>query len=608
MEALGLAERVQLSIKIGESHYREFKSALEGPPSSKKARPLKDVGDNIAKTLVAFANADGGELLVGVEDDGVVSGLPYSEDQIDVLKNSYKTKVHPDTPLPTPLVGVITVDGEKVLYFNIAKGDDFAYLTSDGRCLKRSDLESIPVSSEKIKAERLEAESRAWDRQVEPGLTLTDLNIDLIREISSQIAYGVTPEKCLQHLGLADFTPSGLKLKRAAALLFAKDVRNYHPGCFVRIMTINGQEKRSGESFNVVKDDIVATNVVELIEAAWDRLSYALTMHTALTEHAKFQQSYLYPQIACREALINAIVHRSYAIQGRGVEVNLYKDRLEIISPGRLLSTVSLADIRALKGVHESRNPLLARVLREVGYVREMGEGIRRIFDVMRSNSLAEPEFQSDDNNFTVILFHRSMYDPKVKLWLSQFEEFKLTEAQTAVLALGCDGKEFSTQDIIERLGLVDTDKVREVITPLRTLRLVENTLTDNQAYSFSKKNRVPKRSVPRWRVVIPSARNQCVDQSQQVDMVDSTPEGHLELFVGGVPYSAKIGDVTGAIRSDDIIVESVHMPSGAEFGNNNKGYCFVTVTSSLQASEIVSRLDGISICGRRVSVRKNNA
>lgn len=611
MEALGIIERVELSIRIGESHYREFKSALEGPPSAKKGRQVKEIKDDIAKTLVAFANADGGELIIGVEDDGTITGIPHTDDQIDELKKAYITNVHKDTPLPVPMVGIIKICDQKVLYFNITKGDNFAYLTSDGRCLKRSDLESIPVSSEKIHSERLELESRTWDRQVEPTLTLADLNIDLLRELSTQIAYGVTPEKCLQHLGLADFTPDGLRLKRAAALLFAKDVRNYHPGCFVRIMTVNGLEKRSGESFNIVKDDIVSGNILELIESAWERLSYALTMHTALTENAKFQQSYLYPQIACREALINAIVHRNYAIQGRGVEISLYKDRLEIISPGKLLSTVSLIDIQKLKGVHESRNPLIARVLREVGYVREMGEGIRRIFDVMRANSLAEPEFLSDDNNFNVSLFHRSMYDPKVKLWLSQFEEYKLTEAQTAVVALGCDSNEFSTQDIIERLGLVDTDKVREVITPLRTLHIVENTLSDAQAYTYAKKRRVPKRAVPRWKVTVPSkVPSEAIDNLDDVlvaEVVQPTTEltiNQYNLFIGGLPYNCTTEDLTQAIN-EIVDVESVDMPSGKKFGNINKGFCFMTVSTKEDLEFVISQLDNTFVLGKKITTRE---
>lgn len=371
-------------------------------------------------------------------------------------------------------------------------------------------------------------------------------------------------------------------------------------------MTINGQEKRSGEAYNVVKDDIVASNILELIENSWDRLSYALTMHTALTENAKFQQSYLYPQIACREALINAIVHRNYAIQGRGVEVNLYKDRLEIISPGSLLSTISLADIKALRGVHESRNPLVARVLREVGYVREMGEGIRRIFDVMRSSSLAEPEFQSDDNNFTVTLFHRSMYDPKVKLWLSQFEEFKLTEAQTAVLALGCEGKEFSTQDIIERLGLVDTDKVREVITPLRTLHLVENTLTDSQTYNISKKNRIPKRSVPRWKVIIPGVRtpSPSVIENNADEEPEYKPKCQIDLFLGNLSYNTEKEDIIHEISRDTITIESIDMPSGREFGSKNKGYCFITITSKLSIDETLLQLSNIEILNKKITIR----
>ena len=257
-----LEERVQLATRIGESHYREFKSALEGPPLAKKKRPVRDICGDIAKTLVAFANADGGELFVGIEDDGQVTGLAHDAQELDVLRQAYRTHVHADTPLPQPAINLIEVQSKQVLYFSIAKGNDYAYLTSDGKCLKRLDLESIPVGSERIQAERLELASRTWDRAVEGSATLDDIDLTLLQQVSNQIAYGVTAEKCLQHLGLAEFTPAGLKLKSAALLLFAKDVRKFHPGCFVRIFTIGGKERRSGEAFNIVKDDIVADNVV----------------------------------------------------------------------------------------------------------------------------------------------------------------------------------------------------------------------------------------------------------------------------------------------------------------------------------------------------------
>ena len=607
-EALLLTERVQLATRIGESHYREFKSGLQGPPENKKKRPIREICSDIAKTLVAFANSDGGELFVGIEDDGSITGLEHDSAELDQLRSAYLSHVHADTPLPKPQVSVVSVTEKTVLYFSIAKGNDYAYLTADGKCLKRMDLESIPVGSERIVAERLELASRTWDRAIEPSATLDDLDIPLLQQVSNQIAYGVTAEKCLQHLGVAEFTPGGLKLKAAALLLFAKDVRRFHPGCFVRIFTINGKERRSGESFNVLKDDIVADNVLKLVETAWERLSYALTMHTALADNAKFKQSYLYPQIACREALINAIVHRSYAIQGRGIEVSIFADRLEIASPGRLLSTISLDDIRKLRGAHESRNPLVARVLREVGYVREMGEGIRRIFDVMRSNALAEPDLQSGDDSFIVSLFHRSLYDPRVKLWLSLFDSYKLPENQTAVLALGFEDREFSTQDIIDRLGIVDTDQVRQILTPLRQLGLVIRTKNDAKAIAISKAKKIPKRAVPMFRVV--TRPNE--PSSVGLDAVSPSDDSNLKtidplecaLFIGGLDYQTTSEGIFSALDGRCNVL-SVDIPPPAQNNSKNKGYAFVTVEPlDATLSEFLASLQNLQIDGRTVSVR----
>ncbi|BBN56157.1 hypothetical protein TRE132_42820 [Pseudomonas chlororaphis subsp. aurantiaca] len=620
-----LRERVELATRIGESHYREFKSALEGAPGRKNKRPTKDICSDISKTLVAFANADGGELFVGIEDDGVVTGVSHTEVELEILKTAYRTHVHKDTPLPQPKISLVHIDELKVLYFSISKGNDFAYLTSDGKCLKRLDLESIPVSAEKIQAERLELVSRTWDRAIESSANLEDLDLPLLQQVSNQIAYGVTAEKCLQHLGLAEFTPEGLKLKRAALLLFAKDVRKFHPGCFVRIFTIGGKERRSGEAFNVIKDDIVADNIVSLVDSSWERLSYALTMHTSLTDNAKFKQSYMYPQIACREALINAIVHRNYAIQGRGVEISIFSDRLEISSPGRVLSTISLSDIIKLKSAHESRNPLLARVLREIGYVREMGEGIRRIFDVMRSNALAEPDIQSDNDNFSVTLFHRSMYDPRVKLWLSLFDDYNLSENQTAVIALGFEEKEFSTQDIIDRLGIVDTDQVREILTPLRNLGFVIRTKNDAKAMNVSKKLKLPKRSVPMFKVVKNPAETALKpvptenDSSQvlaskktitslALNESEVTPsDSSIILFVSNLNYNTTEPSIYSAF-SEKVEVLSIDIPINRTNPKRNKGYCFVTVSTSPKAPTNIEAFNNIVIDKRTLHISRSRS
>jgi ATP-dependent DNA helicase RecG len=95
-----IRDRVLTSIDLGESHFREFKSAQEGSPFEKRPRPNKEIAKDICSTLVGFANADGGTLLVGVEDDGEITGLiDYTEKTVQYLTKCWKDGVHSSTPL-----------------------------------------------------------------------------------------------------------------------------------------------------------------------------------------------------------------------------------------------------------------------------------------------------------------------------------------------------------------------------------------------------------------------------------------------------------------------------------------------------------------------------
>jgi ATP-dependent DNA helicase RecG len=441
----------------------------------------------------------------------------------------------------------------------------------------------------------------------------------------------VSVEKFLQFLDLAEFTPDGIRLKRAAMMLFSKDIRRWHSGCFVRVMVVRGQERRSGEAFNVTKDTTVTDNIMKLVDTAWERLSLALSTSTQLTEAVRFQQNLLYPQIACREALINAIVHRNYVIEGRGIEISIFQDRMEIVSPGMLLSTISLDEIRQLKGAHESRNPFIAKVLREVGIVRELGEGIRRIYDVMRSNALAEPDLESDTSGFSVTLYSKSLYDPKVKLWLSNFERFRLTESQVAVIALGYGGREFSTQDIIDRLGIVDLDQVRAILTPLRQWKLIERIRNHAQAMLYSKKRRVPKREVPTFRVVGESEPEQVViapprvepaasvdtytEQEDASDFLDASPRPGRGQQVLGAETKLFVANLDYAVTKDDLMeflsphceVLQLRVPSGQRYGSHNRGFAFAAVRTQMKQTRLLELLDSQKIRGRPARVQVDN-
>lgn len=199
-----------------------------------------------------------------------------------------------------------------------------------------------------------------------------------------------------------------MRLRKSALLLFAKNPGKWHPRSRVRILKVNGLEEKPAPEYNVTEISDISGNIFELAVKSWEALRPALS-ETRYSEDGLFKTQVIYPETACREALINAITHRDYNLEGRGIEIRIFTDRLQILSPGELLSKLTIDDLKELEGVHESRNVYIARVLREYGYVRELGEGMRRMFKEMSNNEMAEPRISSPNKSFIVELFYKSI-------------------------------------------------------------------------------------------------------------------------------------------------------------------------------------------------------
>jgi len=118
-----------------------------------------------------------------------------------------------------------------------------------------------------------------------------------------------------------------------------------------------------------------------------------------------FEEVPEYPEFAWQEALVNATAHRDYEVTGRQTEVWYYDDRVEISNPGNLIAPVTLERLREGGPVHGTRNPMLVRVLADIGAMRDEGEGIARIFDEMADRRLPGPEFECEGGVFTIRLY-----------------------------------------------------------------------------------------------------------------------------------------------------------------------------------------------------------
>ncbi|MDD2200127.1 MAG: ATP-binding protein [Bacteroidales bacterium] len=599
VDLLRQKERVEIAIEIGESYYREFKSGFEGRPDNKKPRDISEIKYDIAKTLVAFANADGGELFVGIEDNHSVTGVPHNEKRVNEILNSPKDCILKDTPIPLKQSSIIDYNGETVLYFSVSKGVDFVHLTSKGECFQRKDRESVPTASEKIIFERNEKASREYDRQFVDIAKITDLDYELIERISQQISKLISPEKLLQYLDLAEFDGSSLKLRKAALLLFSKKSSKWHPRLQVRILKVNGTEEKTGENFNVIEVGEANGNIFQLIESSWDLLRPHLT-DTRFSQDAIFQNQIMYPELACREALVNAITHRDYSSEGRGIEVKLFDDRLVIKNPGELLSSISISDLKSLKGVHQSRNTYIARVLRETGFIRELGEGIRRIHELMKNNDMVEPVLESENKTFSITLFYKNVYSPEEKLWLEEFDSLTLSREQKTVIRLGLNGRLISAKEIFDTVGIVDEKEYRELIESLRQHGVLTTTMSSNEASKFKRKYGGSRKAVPRYQIHLPSS-----DKILEKEEEDRSE--YARIYVGNIPYEIKEEQLYEALGKFGEVVDVIipRWTNGLREGQS-KGFCFVEFDKRISANNALNSTTTILIDGRKLRFKES--
>lgn len=597
---LKLSERVEIAIEISESYYREFKSGFEGPPNKKTPRELKEIKYDIAKTLVAFANADGGELFVGIEDDCSVTGVPHKPEKINEILNSPKDCVLKDTPIILKQSAIVEYDGKKVLYFSVSKGVDFVHLTSKGECFQRKDRESVPTASEKIIFERNEKKSREYDREFIDIAKITDLDHELLDKVAGQISKVISAEKLLQYLDLSEFDGYSLKLRRAALLLFAKKSNKWHPRLQVRIFKVKGKEEKTGAEFNVTEVGEANGNIFQLIESSWDLLRPHLT-DTKFSEDALFRNQIMYPELACREALVNAITHRDYNSEGRGIEVKIFDDRLTIENPGELLSSVTIKDLESLSGVHQSRNTYIARVLRETGYIRELGEGIRRIYDLMKSNDMVEPQIKSETKSYSITLFYKHVYSPEEQLWLENFEQLTLSREQRTVIRLGVNGRMFSAKEMFETVGIVDEKIYRELLESLRGHKILTTVVTQKEAEKLRRKYGGSKKAVPRFKIDLPSLNS--IESFAEEDRSD-----YARIYVGNTPYNVKEEQLYDALgRFGDVVDVIIPKWTTGVHKGESKGFCFVEFDKRISANNALNSTSTILIDGRKLKFQETD-
>lgn len=244
---------------------------------------------------------------------------------------------------------------------------------------------------------------RHYEDECHPDATIADLDTELLDTYREKLhAEALSYEKLLKARGFIKQQGSRKKLTNAAVLLFAKNIIQFYPNCRIRFIRYDGTKARTGVDINIIRDYSIELPILKIIQSAKDFIGSQLREFTALDQNTgKFQIVPEYPEFAWLEGIVNAVTHREYAMTGRYILVSMYDDRLEIESPGKLPSIVTVDNI---KETRYSRNPRIARLLTDFGWVRELNEGVKRIYSDMEKFFLDDPIYSEPEQSVRLVL------------------------------------------------------------------------------------------------------------------------------------------------------------------------------------------------------------
>ena len=378
--------------------------------------PYPDV-EPLAECLVALANSAGGLIVLGLDKQGTYLDEIYPEDAESVLHQAMGICQPPVIGhwqnIPTPQGTLIS--------FRVDRSNDLHTL-DDGRVLVRSGAQNRPLNGEEITELAATHTQGDYEEEVVPGATVEDFDEEVIKEYlqkreergAAQIGSRM---ELLFEIGAvtADGQPTVCGI-----LLFGKNPQAFLPqsgAVFVRFPSTEPRNEQGGPGYG--RRDEIRGPLPRIVERLWNIVWEEMRVG-AVVNNLERTELKEYPSFAVREAVINSVCHRDYRTKGRRIEVRMYSDRLEVISPGGLPGYMTLEN---LIEEHYSRNPRIVNGLYQWGYIEELGLGIDIMYEEMAQAGHVPPHFKDTGYSFTVTLSNKQSSKPAPAKWTSNMNE-----------------------------------------------------------------------------------------------------------------------------------------------------------------------------------------
>lgn len=407
-----MSNELQDILSMQEGQFYERKSARIQP-------------DDLVKEIVGFANASGGLIAIGIENNGEVTGFQtLGAKSIDSFIEAPSLLLR-NSPVRAKFRRIPAINSmgsrDEILVIDVDPSVNHVVVCNNGEAYLRINDKNIRFSYEQRRNLEFDKGQRFFEDEVVRGSSFDDVDLDLLTEYQNKL--GVQVSTPVEILEARRFLIDG-HLTNAGVLLFAKNPTKYLPNARLRFLRYEGKESMTGQSFNVVKEITIEEPLHRMIQTARDVVRSQLRDFQYLdAKTGMFSIMPEYPEFAWFEGIVNALTHRDYSIRGDHVRVSMFDNRLEIFSPGKLPNIVTLQNMQYTR---YSRNPRIAKVLLEFGWVKELNEGVKRIYLEMEQAFLNSPTYSEPNSNAVLLVLENNILNRVVRL-TDQLQE-RLTE------------------------------------------------------------------------------------------------------------------------------------------------------------------------------------
>ncbi len=414
--------RLEERIKKGENRRTEFKR--EVPPSL----------TNILKSIISFANDAGGDIFIGIDNDKNIIGL--DTDFLE-LEEKFSNSVHDSiSPIPSLFYRILNILDKQIFNIKVLSGTEKPYF------IKKNGVENgtyIRIGSTNKQADfslinemRRQNLNQSYDEKIDYSYDCKNLSKSIIAKFTGKFNnLDKDPIEILARERFINKTNGNCYPTIGATILFSEFLPNH----LEYASTVISKYRNKNRS-NLISSIRINRGLLEAVPYITNEIKQHFW--TNIEINSIIRKEFLeVPELSIREAIINSICHRDYSITGSSNKIDIFSDRLEILSPGNLPIGITLEDLG--EGASEIRNMVIAKVYRRFGYIEKLGTGITRMISECKKNNLPSPVFEEIGRFFRVTFF-------KQKIKIDEFENKIYKEIKTR--------KEFRAKEISLKLDV----------------------------------------------------------------------------------------------------------------------------------------------------------